>query len=271
MIETLTVVQEVVYWVASACMVAGVIAMWAPSGFARHSRSLLVIGVVSMFISVVVRWTVTGHPPIFGTFENSIAAAWSIAVAVLWGRKWGPLHDVPDDFERWFSLWIPVALLFGLFFSRTPYPLTISERSFIIDVHVLFAWAAHTVLLAASTAAALIVARRPGWDSAAADSVVVRGAGLGFALFTVMIAVGSLYSYLLFADWFKWEMVEAFAAAAWLGYSSVLHAFMFFRWRGSRLAWAMLIVMPLMLGTFWVWSIYSGTYHNFDIPEIRAS
>lgn len=270
MIGLLTSAQEWLYWLSAAVLVASVVMMWIPRPVRVSAPALMRLGLLLLTVSVVMRWVVTGHPPIFGTFENSIASTWCIVVGVLFGRRAFRVAELPDDFERWFSLWIPVTLAFGAFFTRTPYPLTISERSIMVDIHVVFAWAGYTLLIAASTIAGLVVARRDGWDSEPADAVMVRAAGVGFAMFTAMIALGSFYSYLLFADWFKWEIVESFALAAWLGYSSVLHVRMFFAWRGTRLAWVLLMVLPLLLGTFWVWSIFTRTYHHFEIPEIRA-
>ncbi|MBA4371089.1 MAG: hypothetical protein C0418_05890, partial [Coriobacteriaceae bacterium] len=132
------------------------------------------------------------------------------------------------------------------------------------------AWAAHTVLLGVSTAAIMTLVEKRSADVQDHDEVMVRGTGFGFAFFTLMLGVGAIYSYLLFADWYQWELVGAFAAAAWGGYGCVIHAAMSFGWRGRRLAWAVLLVLPLMLGTFWVWSVYSQTYHHFDITEIRS-
>lgn len=266
----LTLAQEWLYWLSAAALLGATVMLWGRQQARARARMVMAMGFVMLTVAALARWVLTGHPPIFGTFENSIASTWCLAGAVLFGRRLFRVAELPDDFERWFALWIPATLVFGAFFTRTPYPLTISERSLVVDIHVAFAWAGYTVLLAASTIAGLVVARRAHWDSELVDAVMIRAAGVGFAMFTAMIAVGSLYSYLLFADWFKWEMVEAFALAAWLGYSSVLHMRMFFAWRGVRLAWVMLAVLPLLIGTFWVWSIFTGTYHYFEIPEIRA-
>jgi len=266
----LTIVQEALYWAAAIVLLAATVAFWLEDRVAGRARQIMLAGSCLLLASAIARWIVTGHPPIFGTFENSIASAWAISMVVVFGRRLSYVRALPADFERWFAFWIPLTLGFGLFFTRTPYPLTISERSIIVDIHVLFAWLAYTALLLTSTVALLVVTRRKGWEGSAVDDVLVRGAGVGFALFTVMLGVGSLYSYLLFADWFRWEIVEAFAVAAWLGYASVLHAHMFFGWRGRKLAWVVLVVLPLLIGTFWVWSFYSTTYHHFEIPEIKA-
>jgi ABC-type transport system involved in cytochrome c biogenesis permease subunit len=73
-----------------------------------------------------------------------------------------------------------------------------------------------------------------------------------------------VYSLMLFSDWYRWQLVEAFAAAAWVAYSMLLHARLMFGWRGRKLAWFAVALVPLMVGTFWVWSVYPGTYHYFE-------
>lgn len=219
-------------------------------------------------LSIAARWIVSTHPPIFGTFENSIAAAWCVGLAALLLDS--GFRGLPRSLLKYTAPWAPVALVFGAFFERDPFPLTISERSLLVDIHVLFAWGAHTVLLAASSVAIVVLFGRAEEFEGYADDIMFRGAGVGFALLTLMIAVGSAYSFLLFADWFRWELVETFAAATWLAYGLVLHAAMMFRWRGKPLAWAILAVLPLTIGLFWTWSIYSGTYHHFEIPLFRA-
>lgn len=268
---SLDLLHQALYWPATLALLAAPgLALARRESLASWHVRALGVGLVLLTAAVVPRWVETGHPPIFGTYENSIAAAWSLALACLvLARARGP---VAGPLARALSAWLVPLLAAGWFFDRTPYPLTISERSLLVDFHVLFAWSAHTALLGATTAAILVVAGRTREaDAEWWDAAVFRPTGYGFAALTLMLAIGSLYSYLLFADWYKWEIVETFAAATWIAYATVLHAAMMFSWRGRRLAWAMLAVLPLMLATFWVWSFYSGTYHHFEIPAIKAS
>ena len=270
MIAVLTVLQEILYWAAELMVVCVVVSYWAPQ-LEKHRHRITVTALGALTLAVAARWVVSGHPPIFGTFENSLAGSWSILVFLMALERGFLDGFFPRVLGRWLSLWMPAMLVVGLFFQRLPVPLTISERSLFIDVHVTLAWVAHTLLLATSTAALLVVAGRAGEAEAEWDGALFRGAGMGFAFFTMMIAVGSVYSYLLFSDWFKWEITETFAAAAWLVYGLAIHAALFFGWRGKKLAWVLLIALPLMLATFWVWSFYPGTYHHFEIPMLRAS
>lgn len=259
----------ITYVVALVALLGGVVGAWSPR-FAPYARRLTQAGLAVLTVSIALRWVITGHPPIFGTFENSIASAWFVAAFVVLADLPRFRDALPRRLGRALGLWVLPLLAVGLFFERSPYPLTISERSLLVDVHVLFAWGAHTVLLAAGTAAIVVMAGREDGEGPLWEQVLFRGAGVGFALFSVMMVLGSAYSFLLFSDWFRWEIVEAFAAATWLAYGLALHAAMMFGWRGRRLASALLVASVLMLCTFWVWSFWSGTYHHFEIPAIRA-
>jgi ABC-type transport system involved in cytochrome c biogenesis permease subunit len=163
----------------------------------------------------------------------------------------------------------PVTVAFGLLFSRAPYPLTISERSILVDVHVAFAWAAYALLLRACVTATRTLLGIHA-DGDADDRVMLRATGLGFTMFTGLMIVGAVYSFQLFTRFFSWEVVETLSVAAWLAYSVVLHQRLFFGWRGRRFAWLVLATLPLLLAAYWTWSVFAGTYHFFEITEIHA-
>ena len=262
--------HQIAYWIAVVVVSGLVLALWSDR-FHRRVPTFAVFALAALTISIVPRWLQTGHPPIFGTYENTIAAAWSLLVAIVIVLRRGS-SDTDDYLVKLLSLWLIPLLAIGWFFDRAPYPLTISERSLLVDIHVLFAWSAHTALLVASVAAIAAIARAAREnESAHWDALMFRTVGYGFAALTLMLAIGSVYSYLLFGEWYKWELVEALAAASWIAYATVLHSAMMFSWRGRRLGWAILAVLPLMIATFWVWSFYAGTYHHFEIPAIRAT
>lgn len=275
----MTTLSLTMHAVASLLVLAGTILAWSPKRSAQ-ALGLQIGALAALLVSIILRWVVTGHPPIFGTFENTAAATFFILVAVILDQAGSLSGWLPGRVRPAMMLWACAFLLFGVFFEPRPFPLTISERNVLVDIHALVAWISHTVLLAVGTAAVLRLVdsyrSSVGIVADQADEVdayhdfMFKGAGVGLAVFTLMIAVGAFYNYALFARWFTWEIVEVFAIAAWLAYSSVLHTIMFFKWSGRRLAWLMVASTVLMLGTFWVWSFYTGTYHHFEIPTLRA-
>lgn len=264
----LTAVHIAAYWSGFGLLVAQTM-LYLSRNTRRRALPVGIMGFALLLVAAAARWIETGHPPIFGGYENSLAAALSVGfAAIILHSRWGRSR-APEPLAGALSLWALPLLIVGLFFDRTPLPLTISERSLLVDVHVLFAWGAHAVLLTAATAAVLLLVY-PGIDRVGLQSVMFRSTGMGFASLTLMIAVGSVYSFLLFSDWYRWEIVETLAAASWLAYASVVHAVMFFGWRERKLAWVILAVTPLLIITFWSWNFYAGTYHHFEVPDIRA-
>lgn len=253
--------------VSAWALAAGALLAWLLMLMGKDSawRRVLIGCLVAETVLIGVRWYLTGHPPIFGTHENTLAASWFIGIAVLLlARREGDARIL-----RLLLPWMPVHLAYGLlFFAVTPYPLTISERSVVVDLHVLLAWTAYTVILSGAMFALDTVLR--GQAESGGDEVFVS-LTLGFAAFTAMLAVGSFYSYQIFGSWFTWEITETICAAAWLGYGLAVHARLLFGWSGRRLAWFALALLPLLLLAFWVWSLYPGTYHHFDIIPIRAT
>ncbi|TLM80537.1 MAG: hypothetical protein FDZ70_00320, partial [Actinobacteria bacterium] len=154
------------HWAALSVLVVAAAAPFVPRS-AERADALLYVATGLLTASIAVRWLVTGHPPIFGTFENGMASSWFVCAAVIAARggRWG----VPEGLRRLFLPWAPALLAYGSFFQSEPLPLTISERSLIIDLHALLAWAAFTVLLAGSTAGIAMLVPGAGGDDSWSD------------------------------------------------------------------------------------------------------
>lgn len=214
------------------------------------------------------RWIVAGHPAIFGTFENTYALATALlagaAIAVVSAPR---LRDI----WRWASVWALIALLYGTQFRSDPTPLTISEQSLWVDVHVAFAWVALVSLLAATTASVLRLAGRRPLDMEAeeSDRLITECLMAGFCGLTAMLATGSWYSFILFGDFWKWSVVETLSLSVWLGYALVIHGRLFYRWSGRRLDVAVVLVLPVLIAAYFIWSVLPGTWHYFDIPLVK--
>jgi ABC-type transport system involved in cytochrome c biogenesis permease subunit len=265
-----TLAHTALYWLAFALTLASSASYWVPATTRRVRGALLAASLLVLTGSIAARWIMAGHPPVFGTYENTLAAAWALMLLLLWMER-GRGSESCMLHRRLLALWPPLTLVYGLFFSSIALPLTISERSLWIEVHVAFAWGAYAFLLSSSMAALARILRPSDEASAPAlENQTIRGLGVGFALFTGVIVVGAFYGYELFAEWFRWELVEVLSVAAWIAYGLAIHAWLLFGWRGRRLAAAALATLPLLLLAFWSWSIYSGTYHYFDIVPVPA-
>jgi len=249
------------WWLALGLMLLGTVSLWLPRTWWWAGAVMLAAGTVADATFIVLRAVGVGRPPVMGTFENTLVAAGAIALVALACALAGPFAGRPQ-LARLLAPWAFSTLAYGLFFRSQPMALEASGRSLLGYAHAFVGWLDLAVLLAATSAAlATAVAKDSDglWDEAHA-----RLLGIGFALLTVTMATGALLSLLLFSEWFRWQVVESFAAAAWIAYALVLHARLMFGWRGRRLALATLAVLPVVIAAFWIWSVYPDTYHYFE-------
>jgi ABC-type transport system involved in cytochrome c biogenesis permease subunit len=250
---------------ASAALgVAGAAAWLAPG--ARWRRPLWAGSAVALSSIVVVawvlRWRVAGHLPIFGTYESAL----SLAVAVLLSALVWELRGRFEAGVTPFAALVAAGVLGqGLRYDATPFALTISERSWWVDVHAIVAWLAFGVLALNAAVAARMLAGRG--EPAGRDGALVRTLELGFFLHSAMLASGSFYKFLLFGTAWTFDPIETLGFAAWLSYGTVLHLNLLAGWRARRLAgWCLLLFVVLvasyrLIVYFPAWA----TYHIFDI------
>lgn len=205
------------------------------------------------------RWLEAGHLPLFGTWESALSLALAIlASALLWPRAARlPLYPVAAAVAA-------AILLHGAAYDDTPYALTISERSWVVDVHAVIAWAAFGALTAnAGFALHRLVRRVEAADSRALEVSL----SAGFLLHSAMLASGSFYKFLLFGRVWSFDPIETLGLVAWMAYGTLLHLHLLAGWEGRRLAawcvalFALLVVSYRAIVYFPAWS----TYHVFDM------
>jgi len=246
-------------------MALGFASWWRPSSrsLARAAVGSGLAGLVLSLITWGVRWWLAGHLPLFGTYESSL----SLAVAVLVGAALvRPRHH--DGAGIWPVACGAAAVLVahGLRFDPTAFALTISERSWVVDIHAVLAWAAFAALTAnAAFALRRLVRRSP--SSREGDRLLTFSLSLGFMLHSAMMASGSFYKFLLFGQVWSFDPVETLGFAAWIAYGTLLHMNLFAGWKGRKLAgWCLAVFVLLVVSYrgivyFPAWS----TYHMFDM------
>jgi ABC-type transport system involved in cytochrome c biogenesis permease subunit len=210
----------------------------------------------------LLRWGTARHLPVFGTWESALSLATAVLLASLLAER---AADPP-------GLWpvttaVAAALLVqGGFYDPTLFPLTISERSWVVDVHALVAWSAFGCLAVNAAVAARRVLGRDRAE-AAGDRLLTFTLGLGFVLHSAMLTSGSFYKFLLFGTAWSFDPVETLGFAAWVGYGTLLHLNRLAGWEGRRLAaWCLGLFVVLTVSYraivyFPAWS----TYHIFDM------
>lgn len=284
---------EVLLLTAAATLYAAAFFL-ALKKWARYGFISLLAGLAFHLASVAVRWMGSGHPPVFGTFEATLCASWFLLLFVAF--SWRSVHR---HFRLLVLTSVPMALLlllYGLvFFNTERMPLTISELSLWVDFHALFSWLAFApftlafclsgfYLWSSRTGAASgptsLLRSSETWGNTPAhespkrqldiiDELAFRYINFGFVSYTIMFALGSYYSSILFGSWWLWDPVFSISLMAWLLVGLYIHLRLFFHWNGKRAAWFFIVVFAVIGFSYWG-LVYlptgrGGTFHVFDI------
>lgn len=233
-------------------------------------------GLIAETATIALRWAAIGHPPVFGTFENSLAASWFLVLfGLLSYWRWSRFVNLVPAlaFSSVFILW------FGLKFDQTKIPLTISERSLWVDFHAVVAWLAYSTLTIAFFMALLIITGRGrlyrGLSKLGrsipvgkvAEDLMARYVNFVFVMQTATITSGSYYALLTFGRWWRWDPVESLSLSSWFVLALFIHLKRSFGWRGKSLAWLIIIAFILAILSYWflVFLPAGSTFHIFDI------
>jgi cytochrome c-type biogenesis protein CcsB len=213
--------------------------------------------------TILVRWAATGHAPVQGAYENSLAGAWFfLPLAWIVARGYRPA-------ARFVPLVIAAVLLLlgnGIMAPAAHAPLEPPYRSAWLGVHVIFAWLAFGSYLVASLLAGhfLWAARRSsetvGPRPTALDELAARLVAFGFVSHTVMIASGAIWARGLWGRYWGWDPIETWSLVSWLVYGVFLHLRFTLGWSGQRAAWLALASVAAIVITFFGIGVISNVH-----------
>lgn len=236
-------------------------------------------GIFLQATSAGIRWYAIGHPPVFGTYEAVLAGSWFLLLYTAFSYK-----SIHGHFRALALTTIPIAvflLLYGLTFNTERIPLTISERSLWVDFHALFSWLAFgSYAAAACLAGGYLLVASGQWSGASGkqnlepevlDDLIFRYINWGFIGHTIMFALGSYYSSILFGVWWQWDLVNSTSLITWLAYGLAIHMRLFYGWKGKRGANLAIVCFLTAIVSYWglIYFPPGSTYHVFDI-ELKA-
>ena len=225
----------------------------------RRTAECLGLGCfVLALVTWLLRWQLAGHLPIFGTYESALSLAVAILAAAVIARRTHGVWPVACGVAA-------TLLAHGTFYDDTPFPLTISERSWIVEVHAILAWSAFGCLT--TNAGVALTRLLAGEASAGADRLLSYTLSIGFLLHSAMLASGSFYKFLLFGQTWSFDPIETLGFVAWVSYGTLLHLHLMASWEGDRLArWCLLVFAVLVISyRFIVYFPAWSTYHIFDM------
>jgi cytochrome c-type biogenesis protein CcsB len=237
---------------------------------------LLALGFAAQTVSLGLRWYVTGHMPTIGNYENTNMAAWFIVAFTVWFIWRYPMFRPAGVFT------LPIAVLtmgFGLTAETATSPMVGSLKSWWLYIHIFFAWLVTGAMSFATGASVmyLLKQRKLATDTvdgfwgnlppqARIEELIYRNAVYGFVAYAVMIGSGAMWAKNLWGAYWSWDPVETWSLISWMIYGLILHLRFTFGWRGTRMAWMVILALiSVFVAMFGVNFAVDSSMHIFNV------
>jgi len=198
---------------------------------------------VNHTISIVYRYTASGHLPITSPHEAASFFAWAIVLLYFileFRYKLGLLG----------SFIMPLVffmMLASSMLSRELKPLSPTLQSYWLGIHTLFAFTANAAFALACVTGIMYLVQEHYLKSKhlgelferlpsihTLDYINYRLITIGFPLLTLAIISGALWAESAWGSYWRWDPREVWSLVTWLIYALILHARMLAGWRGKR-------------------------------------
>lgn len=208
--------------------------------------------------SILWRWYVSGRIPVMVSYEHYQLGAWFTGLAMLLG---GLIYRQ----MRIMTMGAVVIMLMMLGIGMNTYsemdPMRPPFRSNWLFIHIGFAWFAWGCFVVATVMATAYILKRPGREDGRflrkfpsreiMDELMIKMILFGFICQGLMIAAGAIWAHQLWGRYWGWDPIETWSLVCWLAYGLVLHFRLTLNWRGSKMAWMVLLALGTAIMYFW--------------------
>lgn len=260
--------EGIFIWLAIGLYVLSFITGLFSAVFKRQLKTgmlFLSLAVTIHGAGIIVRWYVTGHPPVMGVYENSLLGSWFIGITYV------VLQFFFKQIGGFYLIVSPVILLIlgnGIQSGAELAPLEPPYRSNWLYVHVLFAWLAFGSYIVAAVVGVITLSRgvltkRFSFNipnDRLLDEFSFRLILFGFFSESIMIGSGAIWAHGLWGRYWGWDPVETWSLISWLTYGLNLHLRLTYGWRGRKAAWLAIISLFGVIGLFFGIGYISGLH-----------
>ncbi len=221
---------------------------------------------IFLVLSLALRSVVTGRPPYSDMWEYLLAFAAGVSL-------FANIFTLRTRQATLRAFAMPVALAMGLcaqmIFSPTITPLIPAlQNNRLLALHVAAMLISYSVLGVAFGAAVMYLVQGDGRrfarlpDGQTLDELSYRAVLVGFPVLALGIALGAYWGDYAWGRYWGWDPKETTALITWLVFAFYLHARALRGWRGSRVAWIIVlgfvcIVFNIFAVNFWIAGLHS--------------
>ncbi len=252
----------VLYAIASAVALLG--AFLDKPAFTRTAPGIALAGLLVHLAAIAVRWVAVGHGPFITKYENLSSYAVATVLLALASTRIRSLRGRGLD-----VILYPVALMLmaiGLYTGPEVATLPPTFSGTWLVLHVCFYFIAFAAAAACLSASGLLllaprrIGRLPS-EPLELDAIAYRFGGLAFAFWGIGMLTGSVWAYYSWGRFWGWDPVETWSLITWLAFGAYLHARRFYRFKGRRAAWLLVICVFLAFWSLFGTSILTDSIH----------
>jgi len=259
-------VEAITFWAATlgyavAFAVAVVATVWKLEVRRRNAFAIYLTALILHVIAFVARWVYGGRAPIV-----SAAEAMSMTVLLL-----GLIYvGLVFTHKRLAALGAPVAVVALLLMGwshlpqHLPEPLSPSLDTIWLFIHASFATLAAGCFLVSSGASVMWLRSANGdTPRERLETLIPRLNFLGFIMWGVMIASGSIWANLAWGRYWGWDPIEIWSLVSWLLYALLMHLTFTIRLSMRKIAWFSIIATLTVIFSLWGVGYLYSTIHTY--------
>lgn len=230
--------------------------------FIKKIKYLNYFGIISwifLFFFWILRFINAKHLPFFGAYESSISILFFTGIVLLF---YFIFKKIPAFYL------FPILSIFFLFhssfFSNKIWATTISERSFWVYLHSIFAYLSFGFNFFLFSLSFLKILKKELKENLMNNLIVF------YSFYTFMLILGFFYRFILFGKIISFDPMEAMHISIFLIYTTLIHWAYFKKIEEIRVAKIIFILFFLFVLSYRIILIFPpfSTYHIIDI-ELR--
>jgi cytochrome c-type biogenesis protein CcsB len=244
--------------------------------FGRLGTILIYLMTFTLFMSLLFRTLITGHPPWTNMYEASIALTEFLSLAYLFfetryhTRALGVVTSAASLLLLLFAVWVGQAfnqaspLAFG---QITP----ALQDNPILTIHVSMMIVSYAFFIVGFACGVIMLVQGSGvkarfaWlpTAEAADELGYRAITIGFPLLALGIILGAWWANYAWGHYWSWDPKETSALITWLVYAAYMHMRGLRGMRGNAMAWMLIIGFAATLFTYFGVSFLVPGLHSY--------
>ena len=234
-------------------------------GWGLPALAATLAGFAAQTVALILRWRISGHPPLASMFEYASVMSWmaagSLAFLVARTRR----YEIGNYVSPLIIAMMAIASLVPKTLMEQLVP---ALQSYWLHIHVSMAAIAEGAFaLSCGLAIAYLIKERrpdtPPEELERLDALNHRAISIGYPLFTLgALFAGAIWAYNAWGSFWSWDPKEVGSWIIWLFYTGYLHARYQRGWRGRRAAILAIVGFAMVILSF-VGNLFLGGQHAY--------